>query len=199
MRSTSPSHWMPGAPAASPTRPCRARSQEPAQIDALRRATPRLDRRPRRPRPAPMDTEFPPLSSWVWAASPGRPAVVPPAAVAVLRTPWGGRAHRRRWVPHRDGPRNGPCCCGGCASRGGCRPEDPPLPIPPLLVLDPPPVVDPSPPLPPVTHQGYTVATLTAARAEHVARQAHLWEAALVWERKCEAVDAIAAQITAAE
>jgi hypothetical protein len=68
-----------------------------------------------------------------------------------------------------------------------------------LLVLDPPLVVDPSPPLPPVTHQGYTVATLTAARAEHVARQAHLWEAALVWEREREAADAITAQIAAAE
>jgi hypothetical protein len=44
----------------------------------------------------------------------------------------GGRAHRRRWVPHRDGPRIGPCGCGGCASRGGCRsggpsPANPPV------------------------------------------------------------------------
>jgi hypothetical protein len=73
-------------------------------------------------------------------------------------------------------------------------PEDPPSPIPP----SPPPVVD-QPPPPPVAHQGYTVAALTAARAEHAARQARLREAALVWEHEREAADAIAAQIAAAE
>jgi hypothetical protein len=77
-------------------------------------------------------------------------------------------------------------------------PEDPPPPIPPSLVVDPPSVID-QPPPPPVAHQGYTVAALTAARAEHAARQAHLWEAALIWEREHEAADVIAAQIAAAE
>jgi hypothetical protein len=48
-------------------------------------------------------------------------------------------------------------------------PEDPPPLIPLSLVVDPHPVVD-QPPPPPVAHQGYTVAALTAARAEHAAR-----------------------------
>jgi hypothetical protein len=51
--------------------------------------------------------------------------------------------------------------------------EDPPPPIPSPLVVDPHPVVD-QPPPPPVAHQGYTVAALTAARAEHAAQQARL-------------------------
>jgi uncharacterized membrane protein YgcG len=73
---------------------------------------------------------------------------------------------------------------------GVAGPEYPPPPIPPSLVVD-------QPPPPPVAHQGYTVAALTAARAEHAARQARLREAALVWER--EAADAIGAQIAAVE
>jgi hypothetical protein len=73
---------------------------------------------------------------------------------------------------------------------GVAGPEDPPSPIPPSPVVD-------QPPPPPVAHPGYTGAALTAARAEHAARQASLREAALVWER--EAADAIAAQIAAAE
>jgi hypothetical protein len=51
--------------------------------------------------------------------------------------------------------------------------EDPPPPIPSPLVVDPHPVVD-QPPSPPVAHQGYTVAALTTARAEHAAQQARL-------------------------
>jgi hypothetical protein len=70
--------------------------------------------------------------------------------------------------------------------------DDPPPPIPPSLD------VDQSLP-PPVAPQGYTIAALTTARAEHAARQARLREAALVWERDREAADAIAAQIAAAE
>ena len=76
--------------------------------------------------------------------------------------------------------------------------EDPPPPIPPSLVVDPPPIVD-QPPPPLVAHQGYTVAALAAARAEHVVRQTRLRDAALVWEREREAADAIAAQIAATE
>jgi uncharacterized membrane protein YgcG len=79
---------------------------------------------------------------------------------------------------------------------GVAGPEDPPPPIPPSLVVDPQPVVD-QPPPPPVAHPTYTVAALTAARAEHAMRQAHLREATLVWER--EAANTIAAQIAAAE
>jgi hypothetical protein len=74
---------------------------------------------------------------------------------------------------------------------GVADPEDPPLP-PSLPVVD-------QPPPPPVAHQGYTVAALTAARAEHAARQARLREAALVWERERDAADAITVQIAAAE
>jgi hypothetical protein len=81
---------------------------------------------------------------------------------------------------------------------GVAGPEDPPPPILLSLVVDPHPVVD-QPPPPLVTHQGYTVAALTAARAEHAARQARLREAALVWELEREAADAIAAQIAATE
>jgi hypothetical protein len=71
--------------------------------------------------------------------------------------------------------------------------KDPHLPIP-----DPRPIAD-QPPPPPVAHQGYTIAALTGARAEHAARQARLREASLVWEHEREAADAIAAQITMAE
>jgi hypothetical protein len=78
------------------------------------------------------------------------------------------------------------------AGTAGLEDPNPPPPIPPSLVVDP-------PPPPPVTHQGYTIAALTAARAEHAARQARLREAALAWEREREAADAIAAQIVAAE
>jgi hypothetical protein len=81
---------------------------------------------------------------------------------------------------------------------GVADPEDPPPPIPPSLVVDTHPVVDPLPP-PPVAHQGYTVAALAAAHAEHAARQARLREAALMWQREREAADAIAAQIAVAE
>jgi hypothetical protein len=68
---------------------------------------------------------------------------------------------------------------------GVADPEDPPPP-PSLPVVD-------QPPPPPVAHQGYTVAALTAACAEHAARQARLREAALMWERERDAADAIAA------
>jgi hypothetical protein len=71
---------------------------------------------------------------------------------------------------------------------GPAGPEDPP----PSLDVDP-------PPPPPVPHQGYTIAALTATRAEHAARQTRLREAALGWEREREAADALAAQIAAAE
>ena len=76
--------------------------------------------------------------------------------------------------------------------------EDPPPPIPLSLVVDPHPIVD-QPPPPPIAYQGYTVAALTAARAEHAARQARLREATLESEREREAADAIAAQIVTAE
>jgi hypothetical protein len=70
--------------------------------------------------------------------------------------------------------------------------------LPPPLVVDQPPAVDQSPP-PPVSHHGYIAVALTAARAEHAARQARLREAALMWECEREAADTIAAQITTAE
>jgi hypothetical protein len=66
------------------------------------------------------------------------------------------------------------------------------------LVVDPHPVID-EPPPPPVAHPRYTVAVLTAARAEHAARQARLQDAALVWEREREAADAITPPIAVAE
>eukprot|EP00267_Zea_mays_P044362 XP_020396551.1 basic proline-rich protein-like [Zea mays] len=57
----------------------------------------------------------------------------------------------------------------GAVPAGVAGPEDLPPPIPPPPVVDPPPVVNPPPP-PPVSHQDYTIAALTAARAEHAAR-----------------------------
>jgi hypothetical protein len=138
-----------------------------------------------------MDAEFPPLSSWVRAASPGRPAAVPPAAAAGLRPPWGAGPIAAGGSLTATGTASVLAAVADAPPAGVAGPEDPPPPIPPT------PVVDPPPPPPPVAHQGYTVAALTAARAEHVARQARLREAALVWER--EAADAIAAQIAAAE
>jgi uncharacterized membrane protein YgcG len=144
-----------------------------------------------------MDVEFPPLSSWVRAASPGRPAAVPPPA-AVLRPPLGAGHITAGGSLTATGPASVLAAVADVPPAGVAGPEDPPLPIPPSLVVDPPLVVDQSPP-PPVAHRGYTVAALTAARAEHAARQAHLRDAGLVWEREREAADAITARIAAAE
>jgi hypothetical protein len=197
---------------------------------------------------------FPPLSSWVRAASPGTLAAVAPrragsgaaaagggrAGPAAAAAAVGGRVPlapphppplpplqvRRRWWQGRGDPFPPPVRSG---RRGGQGPPPPVGPSPlrallrPLWLwrmcfprglpvrrtlpanppvagrrLDPHPVVD-QPPPPPVAQQGYTVAALTAARAEHAARQARLREAALVWEREREATDAIAAQIATAE
>jgi hypothetical protein len=43
------------------------------------------------------------------------------ARLPCARADVGGRAHRRRWGPHRCAHRLGPCGCGGCSSREGCR------------------------------------------------------------------------------
>jgi uncharacterized membrane protein YgcG len=129
----------------------------------------------------------------VRAASPGKPAAAPPAAAAVLRPPWGAGLIVVGGSLIATGPASVLAAVADLPPTGVAGPEDPPPPIPPSQVVDPP------PPPPPVAHQGYTVAALTAARAEHAARQARLREAALMWERKREAADAIAAQIAAAE
>jgi uncharacterized membrane protein YgcG len=135
----------------------------------------------------------------VVAASPA-PSARPPAAAAasVLGPAWGAgpRAAAGAFTAARAA--SALTAVAGAVPVGVAGPEDPPPPIPPPLVVDPHPVVD-QPPPPPVSHQVYTVAALTAARAEHAARQARLREAALVWEREREAADAIAAQIAAAE
>jgi hypothetical protein len=152
---------------------------------------------------------FPPLSSWARAASPGGRAAAggavtgawgfPVPASPALGSAWGA------------GPRDASgtlltaartamalAAVADVVPTGVASQADPPPPVPPSLVGNPPPVVD-QPPPPPVAHQGYTIAALTAARAEHAARQTRLREAALVWEREREAADAIAAQIAAAE
>jgi hypothetical protein len=168
-------------------------------------------------RPSLSTSSFPPLSSWVRAASPGRRAVVPhplPAATAspagapsLVPGPWGSDpvspALLPAWGAEPSAAGGAPTAAGAAsalaavadvvpAGTAGLEDPNPPPPIPPSLVVD-------LPPPPPVTHQGYTIATLTAARAEHDARQARLREAALAWEREREAADAIAAQIAAAE
>jgi hypothetical protein len=147
----------------------------------------------------PMDVEFPPLSSWVRTASPGRLAAVALAAAAALRPSWGAGPIAAGGALTTTGTTSVLAAVADVPPVGVAGPEDPPPPIPPSLVVDPHPVVDPSPPPPPVAHQGYTVAALTAARAEHAAGQARLREATLVWEREREAAGAIAAQIAAAE
>jgi hypothetical protein len=111
----------------------------------------------------------------------------------VLRPPWGAGLIVVGGSLIATGPASVLAAVADLPPTGVAGPEDPPPPIPPSQVVDPP------PPPPPVAHQGYTVAALTAARAEHAARQARLREAALMWERKREAADAIAAQIAAAE
>jgi uncharacterized membrane protein YgcG len=127
---------------------------------------------------------FPPLSSWMRAASPGTRAT----AEGTVPGAWG--------LP--TGTATTLAAVADVVPTGVPNQAVPPPPIPASLVGDPPLVVD-QPPPPPVAHQGYTIAALTAARAEHAARQARLRDAALVWEREREAADAIAAQIAAAE
>jgi hypothetical protein len=140
-----------------------------------------------------MAAEFPPLSSWVRAASPSRRAVLPPAAAAALRPPWGAGPIAAGGAFTATGTASVLAAVADVPPAGVAGPEDAPPPIPPSLVVDQP------PPPPPVAQQGYTVAALTDARAPHAARQARLREAALVWEREREAADAIAAQIAAAK
>jgi hypothetical protein len=178
--------------------PRRARQERPGarpRPPSLCPARPDAPERRQRSRvfPPPMDAEFPPLSTWVRAASPGRPAAVPPAAATVLRPPWGAGPIAAGGSLTATGTASVLAAVADAPPAGVAGPEDPPPPIPSS------PVVDPPPPPPPVAHQGSTVAALTASRAEHAARQARLREAALVWEREREAADAIAAQIVAAE
>jgi hypothetical protein len=135
--------------------------------------------------------------------SPGPAGRIAPTSCALPRSPLrlvgvGVRTERCQWGPHHREYRLCPYCCGDCGSRGVADPEDPPPSIPPSLVVAPHPVIN-QPPPPLVAHQGYTVAALAAACAEHAARQARLREAALMWEREREAADAIAAQIAATE
>jgi hypothetical protein len=166
-----------------------------------------------------LSNSFPPLSSWVRAASPGRRAAVPhplPAAAdttspagaptlvagvwgSVPVSPavgpaWGAAPSATGWDPTAAGAASALAAVADVVPAGTADLEDPnpPPPIPPSMVVDP-------PPPPPITHQEYTVAALTAARAEHAARQARLREAALAGQREREAADAIAAQIAAAE
>jgi hypothetical protein len=132
----------------------------------------------------------PALVAGVWGSVPASPALGPA---------WGaGPSAASGALLTTVGTATTLAAVADAAPVGVAGPEDPPPPIPPSLVVDPPPVVNQLPP-PPVAHQGNTVAALTAARAEHAARQARLREAALMWQREREAADAIAAQIAAAE
>jgi hypothetical protein len=141
------------------------------------------------PLPAAADTTSPAgaptLVAGVWGSVPVSPALGPA---------WGAAPSATDWDPTAAGAASALATVADVVPAGTADLEDPnpPPPIPPSMVVDP-------PPPPPITHQEYTVAALTAARAEHAARQARLREAALAGQREREAADAIAAQIAAAE
>jgi hypothetical protein len=105
-----------------------------------------------------MAAEFPPLSSWVRAASPSRRAVLPPAAAAALRPPWGAGPIAAGGAFTATGTASVLAAVADVPPAGVAGPEDAPPPIPPSLVVDQP------PPPPPIAQQGYTVAALTDAR-----------------------------------
>jgi hypothetical protein len=102
-------------------------------------------------------------------ASSGRRVAVPPAAAAALRPPWGAGPIAAGGALTATGTASVLADVADVPPTGVAGPENPPPLIPPSLVVDPHPVVDPQPPPPPDAHQGYTVAALTTARAEHAA------------------------------
>jgi hypothetical protein len=134
------------------------------------------------------------------AAASSAPGTRPPttAASSALGTAWGARPRAAVGDLTAASAASALAAVAGAVPVGVNGPKDPPPPTPPPLVVDPHPIVD-QPPPPPVAHPGYTVAALTAARAEHAARQARLRDVTLVWEREREAADAIAAQIATVE